>query len=432
MSLAAGLYPPSYYAASANPFARQPQLEGDVTADLVVVGGGYTGLSAALHAAEAGFSVVLLEARRIGWGASGRNGGQMIPGLRWGTSDLLAELGATRTRDLLHLANSAADMVRGRIARHAIACDLTAGHFTAAVKPAHRDSMARELDLLDKLVGYPGAHMVGPGEVGQYVAAQGYHGGLFDANGGHLHPLNYALGLAQAAMAAGVRIYEDSPVDTLDRTTPLVARTPHGTVTARMAVLATDTEIGALDAGQGRMTMPVANYNVATVPLGEERARALLPANAAVADSRFVLNYYRLSADHRLIFGGGERYTPTPPPDVAGFVRPYMERVFPQLAGVPIEHAWGGLVGVSMNRLPRLGRTGEVFHAHGWSGHGVLLTTLAGALIAEALSADFGRGTAEKFDLFARLPGRAFPGGALLRHPLYVLGMLWFALKDRL
>ncbi|MXO71081.1 NAD(P)/FAD-dependent oxidoreductase [Alteraurantiacibacter buctensis] len=423
----AAAYPPSYYAASAKPFPRQPVLEGDLAADLVVVGGGYTGLSTALHAAERGLSVILLEARRIGWGASGRNGGQMIPGLRWGAKELVAALGEGRARELLLLANSAAGKVRGRIARHAIACDLRHGHFTAAVKPAHLDAMKRELEELDRLVGYPDGRIVEPGGVGEFVASPLYHGGFFDAGGGHLHPLNYALGLAEAALAAGVRVFEDSPVTALERGSKVVARTAGSTVTAAYAVLATDTEIGELDAAQGRMTMPVANYNVATAPLGAEQAAALLPANAAVADSKFVLNYYRLSADNRLIFGGGEKYTPAPPPDVAGFVRPYLERVFPQLAGVAITHAWGGMVGVSLNRLPRLGRDGNMLYAHGWSGHGVLLTTLAGELLADALAGE-GRG----FDLLASLPGRPFPGGPLLRHPLYVLGMAWFALKDRL
>ncbi|MEO5706381.1 MAG: FAD-binding oxidoreductase [Alteraurantiacibacter sp.] len=421
------LYPPTYYAASANAFACQPVLEGEVTADVVVVGGGYTGLSAALHAAEAGLEVVLLEARRIGWGASGRNGGQMIPGLRWGAKDLVATFGEARARDLLLLANSAGDAVRGRIARHGIACDLRGGHFLAAVKPSHLADMKRELDLLQRLVGYDSARIVERGELGDYVASASYHGGVYDAAGGHLHPLNYALGLAEAALAAGVRIFEDSAVTSILHGDPVVALTGNGRVTARFAVLATDTEIGELDDKLGRMAMPVANYNVATAKLDADLAHSLIPGGAAVADSRFVLNYYRLSADNRLIFGGGERYSSHPPQDVAGFVRPYLEKVFPQLAGVQIDYAWGGMVGVSRNRLPRIGREGNVFHAHGWSGHGVLLTTLAGELIAEAM-ADEGK----RFDLLAGLPGKPFPGGPLLRHPLYVLGMLWFALKDRM
>ncbi|MCL6251636.1 FAD-binding oxidoreductase [Altererythrobacter sp. KTW20L] len=418
---------PSLYAASANPFPEQPKLAGDIAADVVVVGGGYTGLSAALHAAEAGFSVVLLESKRIGWGASGRNGGQMIPGMRWSAVDLMAEFGAGQTARLLAVANLAGERVRERIARHGIACDLRKGHFLAAAKPAHLEAMKRERDLLEQLLDYSSARIVGAADVADHVASPIYHGGMFDANGGHLHPLNYALGLAQAALDAGVRIFEDSAVTAMDHGTPVVTTTAHGRVTAQHGVLACDAFIGSVEPRLGRMTMPVANYNVATAPLSTEQARALMPSGAAVADSRFVLNYYRLSADKRLVFGGGEKYTPRPPADVAGFVRPYLERVFPQLAGVPIDYAWGGLVGVTMNRLPCFGRLGNSFYAFGWSGHGVLLTTLAGEMIADAM-----RGTAERFDLFAALPGKPFPGGPLLREPLYVAGMLWFALRDRL
>lgn len=418
---------PSYYAATANPFPDQPKLEGEHSADLLVVGGGFTGLSAALHAAEAGFSVILLEARRIGWGASGRSGGQMIPGMRWGAADLAARFGDDKARQLISLANTAGDMVRARIARHAIACDLRDGHFLAAAKPAHLEDMKREVGCLQRLVDWPHASIVEAIDLPGHVASPLYHGGLFDAGGGHLHPLNYALGLAGAALAAGARIHEDSAVLRIDHKGPVVAETARGKVTARFGVLACDAFMGAVAPRLGRMTMPVANYNVATVPLAAEVARSLIPTGAAVADSKFVLNYYRLSADNRLIFGGGEKYSPRPPADAAAFVRPYLEAVFPQLRGVAIDHAWGGLVGVTLNRLPHFGRIGQSFFAHGWSGHGVLLTTLAGQLIAEAM-----QGTAERFDLFASLPVRPFPGGALLRHPLYVAGMLWYALKDRL
>jgi gamma-glutamylputrescine oxidase len=418
---------PSYYAASANPFSVQPALQGEVEADLVVVGGGFTGLSAALHAAEAGFSVVLLEAERIGWAASGRNGGQMIPGLRWSAPELVEQFGEDHARRLVTLGYGAAAKVRDRIARHGIACDLRAGHFHAAAKPAHLDEMKRERDCLARLIGYDAIRIAEADAVGDYVASPLYHGGSYDAEGGHIHPLNYALGLAQAALAAGVRIFEGSRVTAIDHSGPVVARTATGTVKARHGLLACDTFIGELDRKLGRMTMGIANYNVATAPLSPEAAQALIPSGAAVADSKFVLNYYRLSADNRLIFGGGEKYTPRPPADMAGFVRRFLEQVFPQLKGVGIDYAWGGMVGVTLNRLPHVGRIGQSFYAHGWSGHGVLVTTLAGQLIAEAM-----QGTAERFDLFANLPTRPFPGGALLRHPLSVLGMLYYALRDRL
>lgn len=418
---------PSYYAASANPFPAQPVLQGEIEADLVVVGGGFTGLSAALHAAEAGLSVVVLEGERIGWAASGRNGGQMIPGLRWSAPELVAQFGVDRARALASLAYSAAALVRERIARHAIACDLRQGHFHAAARPGHLDAMKRERDCLGTLIGYDGLRIVEASEVADYVASPLYHGGAYDAQGGHLHPLNYALGLAGAALDAGVRIFEGSRVSAIDHSGPVVARTAQGLVRARHGVLACDTFIGALDRKLGAMTMGIANYNVATAPLTQEQANALIPSGAAVADSKFVLNYYRLSADHRLIFGGGEKYTPRPPGDIAGFVRPFLERVFPQLKGIGIDHAWGGMVGVTLNRLPHMGRIGQSFYAHGWSGHGVLVTTLAGQLIAQAL-----QGRSEGFERFATLPSRPFPGGPLLRHPLSVLGMLYYALRDRL
>jgi gamma-glutamylputrescine oxidase len=418
---------PSYYAATAHLTSDQPQLRGNISADLVVVGGGYTGLSAALHAAEAGLSVVLLESTRIGWGASGRNGGQMIPGMRWGAAELAAKFGDDRARELVALANLAGDLVKGRIARHGIVCDLRHGHFHAAAKPAHLEDMKRELDCLHRLLGYQGAQIVEAQDVPEYVASSGYHGGLFDANGGHLHPLNYALGLAQAARNAGVQIFEHSAVTTMDHAGPVIAKTAQGKVTAVHGVVACDAFIGDLDPGMGKMTMPVANYNVATAPLGADRARALIPSGAAVSDSKFVLNYYRLSADGRLIFGGGEKYSPRPPADIEAFVRPYLEGVFPQLQGVPIDYGWGGMVGVTLNRLPHFGRIGQSFFAHGWSGHGVLLTTLAGQLIAEAV-----KDAPARFDVFASLPVQPFPGGPLLRHPLYVAGMLYYALRDRL
>lgn len=418
---------PSYYAATAVSYGPRPALLGGTQADVVVVGGGFTGLSAALSAAEAGFSVVLVEARRIGWGASGRNGGQMIPGMRWSAIDLVEHFGEDRAKPLIEIGLAATNSVRNRIERHAIACDLRDGHFHAAWKPAHLEEMRRERDLLQRLVGYDAISLVERGDVGDYVATRAYHGGVYDPNGGHLHPLNYAIGLAQAAEAAGVRIFENTPAASIDHGSPVKVVTPEGEITAKYGVLACDAEIGALEPKFGQVMMPVVNYNVTTKVLGEAEARALIPSNASVAESRFVLNYYRLTADNRLIFGGGEKYSPRPPRDIKAFVRPHIEQIFPQLAGVELEHAWGGTIGVTMNRLPQFGRIGNSFFAHGYSGHGVLLTTLAGELIAEAM-----RGSAERFDVLAALPTTHFPGGPLLRHPLYVLGMLWYALRDRL
>lgn len=399
-------------------------LHGEVDCDVVVIGGGFTGVAAALACAEKGFSVVLLEAESIGFGASGRNGGQLIPGLRWSMREIEAEFGAERAGAIFNVAWSARDRVWDRVAQHGIACDLSAGHLEAACKPADLADMAEEAAFLERRFGYR-TNVLDRVGLAAHIASDGYHGGLYDPQGGHFHPLNYVLGLADAAEAAGVRIYEQSRVTGVTNGAQVVASTDGGSVRATYAILAADAWMDDIAPELGRFTIPIMNYNVATAPLPD--ADALLPSHAAVADSRFVLNYFRLSADKRLLFGGGEKYVQTPPADIGAFVRRHIAEVFPHLAAVRIDYGWGGAVSVSMNRLPIMGRRGNVFHAYGFSGHGALVTTLAGELIAEAL-----RGTAERFDVMASLPKRPFPGGKWLRRPLATLGLLWYALKDRL
>ena len=401
----------SYYAASANAWETQVTCAGDARYDIAVIGGGFTGLSAALACAEKGLKVVLLEAETVGFGASGRNGGQLIPGLRWSMREIDAEFGRERAQAIFDLAYGAVGRVQDRIAMNEIQCDLKAGHVEAAHKPADFDAMQRDAEYLASNFGWE-AEIVQPKDLGQHVNGGGYHGGIFDRQGGHFHPLNYALGLAQAAKNAGVTIFENSPSRPDD-------------VNAEKFILATDTWTHNSDPDLGRYTIPIMNYNVATAPLPD--ADDLLPSDAAIADSRLVLNYFRLSADKRLIFGGGEKYVQTPPRDIAGFVRKYMVEVFPSLASTPIDYAWGGPVGVTSNRLPHMGRKGNVFYAHGFSGHGALVTTLAGELLAEAVT-----GTMERFDVFARLPHSRFPGGKWLARPIATLGLLYYAMRDRL
>jgi gamma-glutamylputrescine oxidase len=426
MDLNAGLeMAHSYMAATATPLAPFPALTGEEDADLVVVGGGCTGLSAALHAAERGLSVVLLEGGRIGWGASGRNGGQMIPGLRKGAHELVALYGRERGRALFQLVLEARSLVFDLVERHGIACDLHAtGHFLGAVKARHMADLEAEVRCLQDVMRYPHAALL-DAPAAREVVDTPYHGGLFDGWGGHLHPLNYTIGLAKAASAAGVRIYEQSTAVKLDRHGKLRVATKAGAVTARHVVLAGDALLQGLEHRVNDRIMPVANYVVATEPLPD--AEALIPSDAAVSDTRFVVNYYRRTPDGRLLFGGGERYTPDPPRDMAAFVRPHLEKAFPQIAGARIDYAWGGLVSVTNSRLPHVGRVGEVYYAHGYSGMGVLLSSLGGKLLVDAMA-----GETSGFDLFAGVEPPAFPGGTLLRGPLHVLGMLWFALRDRL
>jgi gamma-glutamylputrescine oxidase len=414
----------SYYAATAHPW-RPRAFDGDLECDVAVIGGGFTGLSAALACAERGYSVILVEAEHVGFGASGRNGGQLIPGLRWTASELEAEFGRERADALFELCWRQ-NRVKARIEKHGIACDLKAGHLEAAWTPKDFDAMKHEADYLSTRFGYA-SDVIAKADMAARIASPLYHGGIHDPQGGHFHPLNYAIGLAQAAEAAGVRVWEGERVNRIaefsDGSSELL--TSSAVVGARYVIDATDSWIGDVEPDLGRYTVPIMNYNIATAPLSN--ADNLLPGSAAVADSRFVLNYFRLSADKRLIFGGGERYSQTPPRDIAAFVRPFMTEVFPQIADAKIDYAWGGTVAVTMNRLPHIGRRGNVFYAHGFSGHGALVTTLAGELIAEAMA-----GTAERFDVLANLPSKPFPGGKWLRQPLATLGLLYYAMKDKL
>jgi gamma-glutamylputrescine oxidase len=285
--------------------------------------------------------------------------------------------------------------------------------------------MRAEATALAETMNYPHARVLCREETRARIASDVFDGGLLDGAGGHLHPLNYALGLAEAARAAGVRICERSCALQVHAEDGVVVRTQDGVAHGRHGVLACDALLGDLEPRIAGRIMPVANYLIATEPL--KTPSALIADGLALSDSRFVVNYFRVSADGRLIFGGGERYTPAPPRDIAAFARRHMLRVFPQLTDVRIDHAWGGLVSITRSRLPHVGRLGDLFFAHGYSGQGVLLPALVGRVLAEAMA-----GTAERFDLLAGLAPPEFPGGAMLRSPLYVLGMLWFALRDRL
>ena len=420
--------PPTWYEASARERPAWPALDGDLRADVCIVGGGYTGLSCALHLAERGYRAVLLEARRIGNGASGRNGGQLGSGQRRDQSTLERELGDEAARLLWSLAEEAKALVRARIARHGIACDLKPGIAIAAHRPRYARALAREAAHLRTHYGYEEIDVLDRAALRAEVEAKGFWGGFLDRGAGHLHPLDYALGLARAGAEAGVDIREGTPVSGITPGTPCrVAAGPH-TVSADAVVLACNGYLDALDPGVGDYVMPINNFILATEPLGEERARALIPHDVAVVDTRFVVNYFRLSADRRLLFGGGESAGRRLAVDPRSFVRRYMLRIFPQLADVRIDHAWGGTLAITWTRMPSIGRlSGGLYYAHGYSGHGVALATLGGALVAEAIC-----GTLERFDVFARLPQRPFPGGRMMRWPTLALALAYGALRDRL
>ncbi len=418
----------SWYADTANPHPTHSALEEAVTCDVCVIGGGYTGLMAALELAERGYEVVLLEAERIGWGASGRNGGQIITGFNKSMHEIERRVGHDDARMLWALSEEAKALLHQRVERHAIRCSLTAGLVLAALKKRHLIELADlERGMRDDY-GYTGLKSLDRTAVEEMVRAKGYIGGLFDAGSGHLHPLNYALGLADACLAAGVRIFEGSRALRINRGPAPEAVTAHGRVRARFLVLAGDAYLGSLALELAPWTMPVVTCILATEPLGAEQALALLPQDVAVSDMNFVLNYFRRTPDHRLLFGGGVSYSGRESQGAALALRRTMVKTFPQLEGVRIACCWGGRVAITANRLPRIGRLApSIFFAHGYSGQGVALSGIAGRVIAEAIS-----GTAERFDVFARIRHTAFPGGGALRTPALVLAMLWFRLRDLL
>ncbi len=424
-SAAACGYPDSYYAATANELVAPTSLDGSTKADVCVIGAGFTGLSTALHLKERGFDVVLLEARRVAWGASGRNGGQISSGQRRDEAELERSFGLDSARALWALSQDAKALARELVTRHQIDCDLSNGMLVVAHKPAAAVELAKRAERLARVYGYDAMRYVPPGELREMLASDNFHGGVLDAGAMHLHPLNYALGLARACREAGVRLHEETPVLGYSRAAPAVVRTPRGTVTARHVVVACNAYLDKLEPRLAGRIMPINNYVIATAPLAEPRT--LIRDGVCVHDTRFVVNYFRLSADGRLLFGGGETYRRHFPRDIAAFVRPYMLRIFPQLASTPVDYAWGGSLAVTLSRLPHVGRLApNLLFAQGFSGHGVPTATLAGKLIAGAIAGD-----TAGFERFASLPTRPFPGGTLLRWPGLVAGMLWYALRDR-
>ncbi len=425
--LAAG-YPESWYVATANGIHDYPVLDEHLNADVCVIGGGYTGLSAALNLAEQGFDVVLLEAERIGFGASGRNGGHIGSGQRKDVLETEEQFGYERSRELWDLAEAAKQEIRDRVEKHRIDCDLQYGQFVGVHKRAYVGWPGELADALAERYDYPHAQAVSREEIRSYVATDDFHEGLFDAQAMSLHPLNYALGLARAAREAGVRMYENSRVTSYERADPARVRAGKGSVRTSFIVLACNGYLGKLESRVAGKIMPINNFMIATEPLGETRSRELMRDRICCHDTRFVVNYFRTSADHRLLYGGGENYRAGFPKDIGKFVRPYMLRMFPQLEDVQTDYAWGGTLSVTVNRLPHVGRLKpNVFYAQGFSGHGVSIASIAGKIVAEAIG-----GTASRFDVMASLPTWTFPGGTLLRYPGMVLGMLYYGLKDRL
>jgi len=425
-----GEYPESWYAATATALDPLPELKGEVSADVCVVGGGYTGLSTALHLAEKGYSVVLLEAQRVGFGASGRNGGQVGHGHNMSQPSLEKKLGKPDAKMLWDIAEESITLTRDLAAKHAPDTGFKPGHASAYFSQKEADAGRRDCEYLAENYGF-GGQFLDKSATEEIVGTDQYYGMVLDSHGGYLHPLNLALGLARGAMAAGAKIFEQSYVHNIkagrtasDKT---VVQTDRGRVVADHVVLACNGYSNNLNRKTAARVMPINNFMVATEPLGA-RAAEVLAREICIYDSYFVLNYYRMSDDGRLIFGGGESYGVKFPADIAAKVRKPLEKLFPQLKGVKIDYAWGGTLGITTSRMPYFARVApNVLTAAGYSGHGVALATLAGQIIAESIA-----GQSERFDVLSRVPVMPFPGGRMFSTPILTLAMTWFSLRDRL
>ncbi|MCI1736515.1 MAG: FAD-binding oxidoreductase [Pseudomonas veronii] len=421
----------SYYRASANAMPERPALAADLSADVCVIGGGFTGVNTAIELAQRGLSVILLEARRIGWGASGRNGGQLIRGIGHDVSGFAKYVGEEGVRYLERAGIDSVTLVGERVRTQGIDCDLRWGFCELANTAAQFAAFKGEQERLLAQGYNHEVRVVGPQDMHQVVGSQVYAGGLVDMGSGHLHPLNLVLGEARVAESLGVRIFEHTPALELLHGDTVQVRCAGGTVRASNLVLACNAHLEALEPRLSGKVLPAGSYIIATEPLTEGLAEQLIPQNLALCDQKVGLDYYRLTADRRLLFGGACHYSGRDPQDIAAYMQPKMLTVFPQLANTAIEFQWGGKIGITANRFPQVGRLKQypnVLYAQGYSGHGLNVTHWCARLLAEAIHAGHSQG----LEVFSQVPHMTFPGGKLLRSPLLALGMLWYRLRETL
>ncbi len=417
----------SWYEATREYRVDAPRPEGDLAADVVVIGGGLTGSAAALCLAEKGVSVTLLESRHYGWGASGRSGGQIIAGYSCDPRVLEKLVGQDTARELWDHSLAALDFTRDRIRRHDIRCDLTQGYYHVGVKPRHARELAEWAEHLDKVYGYGVLEYHEGAAARAMVNSPLYSAVVSDPGSGHLHPLNYSVGLSLAAQAAGAKLYQDAHVEAVhSRGGEYEVQLAGAKIRCGQVIYGCNAYIGDLQRDLRRTIMPVGTCIIATEPLGERVAESLIAGNAAVSDTSHVLDYYRLTRDHRLLFGGRVTTRGLEPKRVAVSLAGRLARAFPQIAGAPVAHAWGGYVAITRNRAPHIGQLADGgYYAQGFSGQGMALAGYAGSLLADAVTGDTSR-----LDCFRRIPHRPFPGGSALHTPSLMAAMAWHRLLD--
>jgi gamma-glutamylputrescine oxidase len=415
----------NYYEATRRIPLETPPLPGDLTVDVAIIGGGITGVSAALHLAERGYNVALVEAEQIGWGASGRNGGQALPGFGASEAKIKSLVGPARAKKLWDMSVEAVDLLHAQIQRFGIPCDPVIGYLHAAVKPRHVRELRESQEELAAL-GAPVGRILEGEELRARLASPRYLAALEDNIAGHIHPLNYTLGLARAAQAAGAKLFTQTRVTKVNPGKTIAIETPRGKISASFLLVSGGAYLGDLMRPLAGYIMPVGTYIIATEPRAD--VKDMIPGNEAVADLNFVLDYFRRSADDRMLFGGRVSYSTLPPPSLASSMLRRAQAVFPQLRDARVEYCWGGNVDISVNRAPHFGRLADnILFTQGFSGHGVALTGLAGKLVAEAIA-----GQAERFDVFTQIPHAKFPGGSRFRVPALLLATTYFRLRDML
>jgi glycine/D-amino acid oxidase-like deaminating enzyme len=418
---------PSYYAATCNESTAYPVLRAEVHSDVCVVGAGFTGVATALTLAERGFSVTLLEQYKVGWGASGRNGGQMIGGLP-GEARLAKHWGPAVADTLFELGYRGHEIIARRVQQYAIDCDLKFGYIDVALKQRHLEQQKRIHEALCARGMEAQVRMVPGGELPALLGTDKYLGGLLNNRNGHLHPLNLCLGEARAAAGLGVAIYEDSEVTAIEHGARPLVRTAQGVVRADFVVLAGNAYQHLEPAALSGLVFPAGSYIVATEPLTAAEVARINPQDLAVCDQNEVVDYFRLSADRRLLFGGRCNYSGREPRCIERAMAPRLRRIYPQLADKRVDYAWGGKVGIVVNRVPLLGRIGaNVFYALGYSGQGVSLSHTCGEIMADAVV-----GTSERLDVFADVAHRRIPFGQAFGSHMVALGMLYYRLRDML
>jgi glycine/D-amino acid oxidase-like deaminating enzyme len=416
----------SYYAVTVNQSTDFAPLEGERHADVCVVGAGFTGISTALHLAERGYDVHVVEASKVGWGASGRNGGQMIGGIA-GEKKMMAVNGADAEKLLWEMRWAGHDIIRERVDRYEIDCDLKAGYLDVAIKQRHLDDFRADFESLQRHDFPYEFQLLSASETRDVIGTDAYIGSLLNMGNGHLHPLNLCIGEAHAAVTNGATIYESSPVLHIEMIGKPKVITRQGSVSADWVVIAGNAYHSLVPELRGIM-FPVNSFIIATEPLSKELVDSVNPKDLAVCDPNFVLEYFRLSADKRLLFGGRINYFGSDPAVIRKNLRPRMLKIYPQLKDTTIEYAWGGTIGVPINRVPQFGRVAlNVIFAQGYSGHGVNVTHLAGQILADAIA-----GTCERFDVFAKVKPVRVPGAHLLQKPMVSLGVFYYQLRDML